>query len=124
MTDTRRAVLLSMLLCPGGGHLYLRRWWRGSLFVVPFVLAVGYYIFYTVDNTIDVINMVVAEEIEADQKVIEEVLRDRLWRNPSVYLHIDRAVILVVWLLAAIDVFFVSRRLSAQSANTEQPSDS
>ncbi|MEX0321753.1 MAG: hypothetical protein AB3N63_06305 [Puniceicoccaceae bacterium] len=124
MTDTRRAVLLSMLLCPGGGHLYLRRWWRGSLFVVPFVLAVGYYIFYTVDNTIDVINMVVAEEIEADQKVIEEVLRDRLWRNPSVYLHIDRAVILVVWLLAAIDVFFVSRRLSAQSVNTEQPSDS
>lgn len=92
--------------------------------MVPFVLAVGYYIFYTVDNTIDVINMVVAEEIEADQKVIQEVLRDRLWRNPPATLHVDRAVILVVWLLAAIDVYFVSRRLSSESVKPEQSASS
>jgi hypothetical protein len=124
MIETIRAVLFSLLLCPGGGHLYLRRWWRASLFMVPFILAVGYYVYYTVDNTIDVINMVLDEEIEPEQKVIEDVLRDRLWRDPSTSLKVDRILLLVIWLAAAVDVYFLSRRLSDFDSDSDSDLDS
>jgi ABC-type Fe3+ transport system permease subunit len=118
MQDTTRAVLFSMLLCPGSGHLYLRRWWRAAVYMVPFLLAVCYYIYYSVDNTIDIINMVVDGEIEPDQTIIQAELRDRLWRNPSNSLWVSRLTLLFCWLVAAVDVYFLSRRQFGKEADT------
>lgn len=115
MSNTTRAVLFSLLLCPGGGHLFLKRWWRAALFMVPFLVALGYYLFYVVDSTIEVFNMLMKDEIEADQRVVQQALLDRYWWNPTLLLKVDRIVMLIIWLAAAIDVFFLSRRLSAET---------
>ena len=108
MSRSTIALLLSALVFPGAGHLYLKRRARALLFIVPALLAVGYFIMDVTRRASDIVDQVLAGRIDADPFAIAARLEQA---GPTSFL-VDLAmyVMLACWIGAALDAWLLGRK--------------
>lgn len=108
MKTSTKAVLLSVLVFPGAGHLYLKRAWRGIVFLAPAMLAVMYIFNQAVEEANRIAAQIFAHPGAIDPVAlaaqIEQGSGNTFWAN------VASAVVLLCWVGAAVDAWLLAHR--------------
>ena len=108
MDRSLKAALLSALVFPGVGHLYLRRPLRACVFLLPALLAALYFASAVIEPIMAVALQVQSGVLPFDPIVIEARLqRDAGRASPLV--NLAAIVMLACWAGAAADAWLAGR---------------
>jgi hypothetical protein len=107
MKTSTKAVLLSVLIFPGAGHLYLKRPWRGIAFLAPAMAGIIYIMQEAVAQANKIADQIMAGSMPLDPAAmaaqIEQSSGNTFWAN------VASGVLLLCWVGAAIDVWMLGR---------------
>jgi hypothetical protein len=74
MKKSVKAVLWSGLACPGAGHFFLKRYWRGALLFVPALLALGTMVRGLIEQAEFIMDKIESGAVAPDPQVIAALL--------------------------------------------------
>lgn len=103
MKKSTVAVLLSLLVFPGAGHLYLKRRLRGLAFLAPAVLAVLYVINQAMVEANKIVDQVVSGASTLDPVALAAQLEQSSGNTPAA--NLASAVMILCWLGSAFDAW-------------------
>ncbi|MDL2355287.1 MAG: hypothetical protein QFF03_08525 [Pseudomonadota bacterium] len=102
-----RAALMNALLFPGTGHIHLKRYARGCLFLVPTLAAAAVFMSGAMDQAQVVADQIMAGTMPLDPTLIaakvESASVNTPWMTVSVY------VLIAGWAGSIIDVLLISK---------------
>jgi multisubunit Na+/H+ antiporter MnhE subunit len=102
------AALLSALVFPGAGHLYLRRMARGCIFLVPALAASIYFFDQLVKSASAVVDQVLAGTVALDPVLIAAKLENQGGAgSPLTTLAV--VVMIACWAGSIVDSFLIAR---------------
>jgi hypothetical protein len=107
MSRSITAALISALVFPGAGQLYLRRPLRACLFLLPTLAAVLYFLADVVPRATALAEQVVAGTLPLDLPVL--VARVESQGAGSAALTFALWVIVLCWAASIVDAFVVAR---------------
>ena len=107
MSRSTTAALLSLLVFPGAGHLYLKRRQRALAFIVPTVVAAGYFVIDATHRATDMANQIMSGSMGMDPAAIAAKLEQA---GPTSFLvDLSTYVMLACWIAAAVDAWLLGR---------------
>ncbi len=109
MKKSTRALLLSLFLFPGAGHFSLQRPARGAALVAAALLAVGVIVRDATQQALAVVDKIQSGEIPLDPAAIERAIEQADTTSST----LAWCAVIFIWLVAAIDVYRIGRRLEA-----------
>lgn len=112
MQRSTKAALLSGLVFPGAGQLFLGRYLRACLFLVPALVAALYFSGEVLEPV-----LAIARDIERGAMVLDPVaIEARLHSNgqaPSPMMNVAALVMLAAWIGATVDAWLTGKRKTA-----------
>ncbi len=115
MKASTKAALLSALLFPGAGHLYLKNPRVGILLLVTSLVAIGYLLFRLIGAALEVNEMILLGEVMADTGSVVEALSSQTGADQ--WLRIATLLITACYLIGIIDSYRLGR---TQGLNQER----
>jgi hypothetical protein len=107
MKKSTVAVLLSLLVFPGAGHVYLKRGARGLLFIAP-TLAAGWYVIHQAfEEATRIVDQITAGTMAMDPAAMAAQMEQS--GGNTLLANVASAVLLLCWLGAAIDAWMLAR---------------
>lgn len=107
MSRSTIALLLSALVFPGAGHLYLKRRGRALVFIVPTVVALGYFLADAARRAGDMVDQIMAGSLGTDPVAIAAKLEQA---GPTPFLlNLAIYVMLACWIGATVDAWRLGR---------------
>lgn len=113
MKKSTKAALLSGLVFPGVGHLFLKQYLRASVLVLSSLIASSIIINAAVDQAQAIVDRINSGDIPVDADAIAEMVSNSGNGADGLLQNIAAIVLLVVWLLGIVD----SYRLGAAHDN-------
>jgi uncharacterized membrane protein YdfJ with MMPL/SSD domain len=110
MSRPLTAVLISALVFPGAGHLYLKRKIRALLFIVPTLVAVAAFVSVAMEQASAMAGQILAGTLPADPAVLAARLEQQ---GDSPLATAAAAVMVVCWVCAIADAWLLARRAEA-----------
>ncbi|MDQ2823453.1 MAG: hypothetical protein M3Y65_24265 [Pseudomonadota bacterium] len=108
MSRSINALLLSVLVFPGAGHVYLKRTSRALVFVVPTLVATIYFGMDLFDRASAIANEIMSGAMELDPVAMAARVQPA---GPTPFLvSLSIYVIVACWIGAAIDAWLLARR--------------
>lgn len=108
MKKSTVAVLLSLLVFPGAGHVYLKQRLRGLAFLVPALLAALYVLNQAMDEANKIVGQLVAGSSTLDPAALAAQLEQS--SGNTLLSNLASAVMLICWLGSAVDAWLLARR--------------
>jgi len=108
MSRSTIALLLSALVFPGAGHLYLKRRGRALLFIVPTLVAAGWFIMDATRRASDIVDQIMAGKMDADPFAMAARLEQA--GPTSMLVEVAMYVMLACWIGAAVDAWLLGRK--------------
>lgn len=108
MKKSTKAVLLSLLVFPGAGHLYLKHGLRAIAFLLPALLAVVYIFNQAMDEANRIVGQFAAGTTALDPAAITAQLEQS--SGNTTLANVASAVMLICWIGSAIDAWYLARR--------------
>lgn len=109
MKPSLRAALLNAFIFPGVGHIHLKRAARGSIFLLPTLVAVLYFLNQVMERANAIVDQVSAGTMPLDPALIAARLEDSSGNSAlmtaSVYL------IVVCWAASIVDGYLLGRSM-------------
>lgn len=109
MNKSVKATLLSALVCPGSGHFSLKLYWRGLVFMLPFLSGV-----YVLLTGVMEILAPIQERIQAYGEMMGpeelEILITQAVVNIADEMRLLYTGLGLIWLLAMADAYWQSRK--------------
>jgi len=107
MSRSTIALLLSALVFPGAGHLYLKRKTRALVFGVPTLVAAGYFLVDATRRATELADQVLSGSLGTDPVAIAARLEQA---GPTSFLvDLSIWVMLACWIAAAVDAWLLGR---------------
>jgi len=100
------AALISALVFPGAGHLYLRRGARACLFLLPTLAAVAVFLNDAMAQASAIAAQIMAGTISADPLAIAARLEQN---GGSTLASVALTVMVVCWIGATVDAYMLGR---------------
>ena len=112
MKRSTKAVLLSALVFPGSGHLYLRRWIEGIL--LSAVAAVALYMITSVvwHTAMDIAGQIQSGAIGSDMDTISALVEERLLATEG-KTNLATLMLGASWVIGIIGSYWQGRRTEA-----------
>jgi len=107
MKASIKAALISALVFPGLGHLFLRRGARGLLFIVPALLAAGYLLRTTLALAATLVDEINSGTLQLDPLLIVERVHSSGIDNPAT--NLAALVCIVCWIGSVADALWLGR---------------
>lgn len=117
MKKTTNAILLSALVFPGAGHVYLKRYVSALLLGGISFVAVYYLTVKIVEHAMQVVEKVQSGGVPADISVISDLVTRQLAGTAGQQLDLATYTIIICWLIGVLDTYRISR---AQEKPTNQ----
>ena len=108
MKKSTVAVLLSLLVFPGAGHVYLKRALRGLAFVVPALLAAAYVFNQALDEANKIVGQLTSGAMPLDPAAMAAQIEQS--GGNTTLANLASAVMLICWLGSAVDAWLLARR--------------
>lgn len=105
MKRPTKAALLSGLVCPGVGHIWLKQYLRGSILMLIALAAV--YVIFTValQQAQTIVDSIVSGDIPAETGAITDLLSDASNDSDSMALTASKIIFSACWLFGIIDSY-------------------
>ena len=111
------AALLSALVFPGAGQVYLKRRLRGLLFIVPALVAAGYFFRQVMASASLLVDQVMNGTLAPDPLLIAAEL-ERQGGVSTPLMDVAAMVMLACWIASIADAWLLGRRLGPGAAVT------
>ncbi len=119
MKESLKAALWSLFIFPGSGHFYLKKWIVGSILSVIAVGALAVIMTKVIERANLIAEQIILGEIPFDLTVITEMVSQQSKLNDSPLLTSAWYVLIVVWVLAAIDAYRLGHQLDKEGYRVE-----
>jgi hypothetical protein len=106
-----KAALISALVFPGAGHLYLKRRARACLFLLPTLAAVMVFLNDAVQQANAIVDQIMAGRMPADPAALAAQLEQQ--GGGSTMATAAAAVMVVCWIGATVDAYLLARAEAA-----------
>lgn len=110
MSKSMKAALLSALVFPGLGHIYLKRYLPGLLLAGIALAALVVVISATLDTALQLSDAILRGDIAPDVTAITESLASQPAGADALRLNGAYAVLAVAWLIGIVDAYRAGRK--------------
>lgn len=117
MKKSIKASLLSALVFPGLGHLFLKKYIPGITLSGTALAAVYIIITKTVERAMQIADKLQSGEIPADASVITDLVTKQSQGAETQTLNIATVILLIVWLIGIVDAFRAGRTYDKGAQN-------
>lgn len=107
MKKSTVAVLLSLLVFPGAGHVYLKRRTRGLAFLLPALLAVAYVLNQAAEEANKIVGQLTSGAMPLDPAAMAAQIEQS--SGNTVLANVASAVMLICWIGSALDAWLLAR---------------
>ncbi len=109
MKKSTKAVLLSALVFPGVGHIFLKKYISGVVLISASFTAIYYLISKTVESAFQIAQKIQSGDVQLDVDAITELVSKHPASAESQLLNIATAAVIVCWVIGIIDAYRVGR---------------
>ncbi|MET0859367.1 MAG: DUF6677 family protein [Telluria sp.] len=113
------AALLSALVFPGAGHIYLKRGRRALLFMLPTLAAVAVFLGQAFEQATVIADQIMAGAVAPDPVAIAARLEQS--GGGSGMGNVAAGVMLVCWIGATVDAYLLARAAAAKEPPRVKP---
>ncbi|GGE74047.1 DUF6677 family protein [Massilia psychrophila] len=106
MNRSVKAALISALVFPGAGHLYLKRGARACLFLVPTLVLVVVFLNDAMEQATEIAGQIMAGTMSADPVAMAARLEQQ---GGSTLATVAATVIIACWIGATVDAYLLGR---------------
>lgn len=110
MKTSTKAALLSALVFPGTGHLYLKHFLPGVVLLGSSLAALAYIVANAVDSAMQIAEQIQRGDGPVDIAGVTELLSQHSAAADGHRLDVATIVLLVAWLFGIFDAYRVGRR--------------
>lgn len=109
MSRSTNAVLLSALVLPGAGHLYLKHYWRGAALISISLACLWVFVDRAMQQVSTVIEMLEAEGGALDAGQVSDLVTQTSNSSGSTAVTLATLVLGGCWLLGMVDAYRLGR---------------
>jgi hypothetical protein len=109
MKKTTKAVLLSALLFPGAGHLFLKKYIFGLALIIAGATALYVLVSNVVEKALEIVDQAQRGEVPPDITIITELVLKQAAESDVQALNIATATLIVAWLVGIVGSYLVGR---------------
>lgn len=109
MKKSTKAVLLSALVFPGTGHLYLKKHLFGAFLISSVLIAFYFLMSRAVEKAQHIVELIHAGEVQPDIASVTELITKSPTGSEDQLLSIASTVLIIAWLVGIFDSFRVGR---------------
>ena len=107
MTKPIKAVMLSALVFPGAGHLFLKKYVSGIVFAGITVVSLYFIISRTVERALEIVDKIQRGEVQLDIAAITELVSKQ--PADANLLNLTWTVLIIAWVIGIGDSYRVGR---------------
>ena len=111
MSKSNKAVLLSALVFPGAGHLFLKKHITGAVLVCASLVALYLIVADILEKALTIVEKIERGEISPDVAAIAELLSRQPMGNESQLLDAALPVLVICWVIGIADSYRCGRAL-------------
>ena len=119
MSKSTKAALLSALVFPGSGHIYLKRYIPGGVLIAAALAATYHIVSIAVQNALSIVEQIQRGEVSADAISITELATQQSAANGSQSIELATIVLILCWIIGIVDAY----RLGQAQDRTEKLSE-
>ena len=108
-----KAVLLSVLVFPGSGHIFLKRYKTGISLIIASAISLAVLIYNITRRTIEIINNIPPSEI-LTLNIMS--LPNMLTQTDTWQMQIAATILLTLWVISIVDSYRISRKQTREDA--------
>lgn len=108
MRRSTKAMLLSGLVFPGVGHLYLKRWIEGGVLAAAAGCSLYYIASIAVSTALDIVSQIETGVVPADPDVISQLVAQQLQASACAT-SLATIVLTVCWLTGIVGSYWQGR---------------
>ncbi len=115
MNKNKMALILNGFVFPGAGQVHLDHTRRGLIFIGTTLLIVIYLVIWIVQQFYQIIlDMKMRGDSVLDILKLVPVIEESLYNTPAPTVKYLLITLLVIWLVAIIDIFYLIRKKAVQ----------
>lgn len=111
MKKSTIATLLSALLFPGLGHIYLKKYIQGTVLASISLAGMYYVISKTVEQALQITEKIQSGEVQVDIAAITDLVAKQSSGAEAHFIDIATAVVTICWLIGIFDSYRVGKLL-------------
>ncbi len=116
MTKPTKAALLSGLIFPGIGHVFLKHYLRGSILMLPALVALSAIVKVAFQQAQAIVDRVVSGEVPLETVAISKLVAESPNDSDSLMSSISVFVFVACWLIGIIDSYRIGAALEKQNS--------
>jgi hypothetical protein len=109
MKKAGKAALLSALVFPGAGHVYLKKHGRGMVLITVSIAALYFLLTKSIEHAMQVLDKIQSGAVQPDMAVIIDLVTKQMSTADSQLLNIATTALIICWVVAIIDSYRVGR---------------
>lgn len=102
-----KAALISALVFPGAGHLYLKRGARACLFLLPALAAVMVFLNDAIEQATAIADQILSGRMPADPAALAARIEQQ--GGGSAMGNVAAAVMIICWIGATVDAYLLAK---------------
>jgi hypothetical protein len=109
MKNSTKAALLSALVYPGVGNIYLKRYISGAVFAGVASMALYVLISNAIHRALNIVDKLQHGEIQPDMAVISELVSKQPAGMDALLIDIATALLILAWIIGIVDAYRCGR---------------
>jgi len=109
MKQSSKAALLSAFICPGAGHVYLKKYIPGAVIIGVAAYALYILLSIAVSSALEISDKLVSGQITPDIMVIRELVSQQQTEAEQQQASIATTALLIVWIIGILDSYRLGR---------------
>lgn len=111
MKQSTKVLLLSSLVFPGSGHIYLKKYFTGLTLIIISVTGLYYIIDKAVELTTQIVDDILSHNVPPDFMTINDMVTRQWYAADNFWLNIATAAITLAWVYGIIDSYRLGVKL-------------
>lgn len=110
MSKSTKSVILSLLVLPGAGHFFLKKYYMGSALASISVVSVYYILSIALEKAVDISQKIQLGEIHPDIIAVTEMISNNpVGSDDAQVVSVATTSIIICWLIGIVDSYRVGR---------------
>ena len=110
MSKSTKSVMLSLLVFPGAGHFYLKKYYMGAILASVSVISVYYILSIALGKAVDISQKIQLGEIQPDIIAITEMIsKHPVGSDDAQVVSVATTSIVICWLIGIVDSYRLGR---------------
>ena len=109
MKKSTKAILLSALVFPGAGHIYLKKYLSGAVLIGASFAAIYYLMSKTLEKALEISENIQSGDMPLDVEVITGLVSKQSTGVDAQLINIASAAFIICWLVGIADSYRIAR---------------